>query len=740
MTRADVRHTLSLAIAVLSAGNLWGQDVVRIHRNDGVTLLTDITTTDSISFNEEGSTAFFHLGSTQGEVPVSEIDSIDFGASVANVLVEYSSDGVKVTNPYAFRGVEVEIESGCKVIINSSLTEEVTYELSGQGSGSFKLYSAYKQCLQLDGLTLTSVDGPAINIQSKKKTTVSLSEGTNNSLADVAEYTLSDTEDMKAALFSEGQIIFEGSGTLNVTGNYKHAICSDDYVRIKDGNVTVTSAASDGIHANDYFEMDGGTLTIADVSGDCIDASEGYVDISGGTLHLTAATADTKAIKCDSTLTISGGTLDINLTADQTKGLKSGNVMTLSGGELTFTCSGGVVIEDGETSYCAAIKADSLLTLSGADITITHTGIAGKGISCDANLTMTGGIVKATLSGNGGTYTNSSNESDTYNSCAIKVDGNLFIQDGQLTLSNSGSGGKCISIDGSSTFGDASHSPSVNVTTTGAAISSSSGGWGGWGSQAKAPGGGGGPGGGGPGGGNNPGGNQDASGGGNPKAIRGEGDITINNGSFTISTSNDGGEGIESKSTLTVNGGTIEANTYDDALQASQHIGINGGKIYAYASNNDGIDSNGTLSISGGLIIASGTTAPEEGFDCDQNTFSITGGTIFGIGGSTSTPTSSSCTQCSAVWSNASASSGTVYTVVDSSGNQVMSFTIPRNYGSATILFSSPDLSQGSSYKIYSGGTLTGGTTFHGLTTGATYSAGTQSKSFTINAKVTTLR
>ena len=56
-------------------------------------------------------------------------------------------------------------------------------------------------------------------------------------------------------------------------------------------------------------------------------------------------------------------------------------------------------------------------------------------------------------------------------------------------------------------------------------------------------------------------------------------------------------------------------------MNASKSIVINGGNIYCYSSGNDGVDSNGTLTITGGTIVSIGTTSPEEGFDCDQNTF-----------------------------------------------------------------------------------------------------------------------
>lgn len=683
MKRANyTRATVAAFLALTSPMMAWAQDVVQIHRHDGVTLLTDITSTDSIDFSDDRLTARFHLKDTKGEVSVADIDSITFGPAASEVSVAYTATGVKAVNPYAFRGLDLSITTDRKVVANAQLDQEITYRLSGQGTGTFKLYSTHKQILLLDGISLTATDGPAINIQSKKKTTVQLADGQSNALTDAATYADAGEEDQKGTLFSEGQLVFEGNGSLDVTGLCKHAICSDDYVRIKQGHITVKAAANDGIHAKDYFQMDNGELTVSGTTGDCVDAGEGTLCIGGGTLLLTAATADTKALKCDSTLSVTGGQLTVNLTADQTKGLKSGGRMLLSGGTLLVNASGNAVVADGDVSYCAAIKCDSTLTIDGADIRISHSGKGGKGISTDGDTRIISGNIQMELTGDGDTYTDASNSSDTYCATGIKTDGNLLAEGGTLVIKATGKGSKCISTDGTTTLGTETAGPSITATTTGSKISSSSsGGWGGGGgwwapaagsatTQATGPvSWGGGPGGGPGGGGGQPGGGPgQQGGGGNPKAIRGEGTVTVNNGTYVISTAQDGGEGIESKQTLTINGGTL-----------------------------------------------------------------------VGFGGGTSTPTASASSQCSVVWSRATASDGLVYTVCDASDNQVMSFTVPRAYGSATILFSTPALKQSAAYTIRTGGTLSGGTAFHGLTTGATYSGGTTSKSFTTSSKVTSL-
>ena len=84
--------------------------------------------------------------------------------------------------------------------------------------------------------------------------------------------------------------------------------------------------------------------------------------------------------------------------------------------------------------------------------------------------------------------------------------------------------------------------------------------------------------------------------------------------------------------------------------------------------------------------------------------------------------------------SNTSLSASTLFHMQDASGTNRLTFQPIRNYYS--IVFSSSELLNGSTYSIYTGGTCTG-TVSDGLYTGGTYSGGTFRKTFTIAGKVT---
>lgn len=183
-------------------------------------------------------------------------------------------------------------------------------------------------------------------------------------------------------------------------------------------------------------------------------------------------------------------------------------------------------------------------------------------------------------------------------------------------------------------------------------------------------------------------------------------------------------EGIEGKSGVTISGGTLNIVTTDDCVNAGGAISISGGSVYARSGSNDAIDSNGTISISGGTVVALTASNPECAFDCDSNTFAITGGTLIGIGTTNySTPTAASCGQSVVVvGGNYLGSAGTTFALEDSTGAAAFAFTIPSavysSLGSNYVaIISSPKIAAGTSYALYSGVTATGGSNFNGLYT-----------------------
>jgi hypothetical protein len=213
----------------------------------------------------------------------------------------------------------------------------------------------------------------------------------------------------------------------------------------------------------------------------------------------------------------------------------------------------------------------------------------------------------------------------------------------------------------------------------------------------------------------------------NPKGIHvgdkdlGTGNLTISGGKVKVKAANS--EGIESKMYINISGGTVESYAGDDAMNAGissesnrgnayagkGQVNISGGTVFAYSVNNDAIDANGTVTVSGGVVLASGNTAPECGIDCDQNTFAIKGGYVIGLGGDTSSPTESSCSQSSLVTS-ASVSAGDVLTL-QIGGSTVLKAEMPRSYSGARLLLSAPAMQKGSSYTLLKGNsTLASGT------------------------------
>ncbi len=477
----------------------------------------------------------------------------------------------------------------------------------------------------------------------------------------------------------------------------------------------------------------GTTNTLTDNSasaGKAVVNTKGATTINGaGTLVVNANKKN--GISSDYDINIESGTITINNTAEASKGIKSDANIYIKGGNITINPSGTLSMEaigsGYDLSYCSGITADGNIEVSGGILTITipSSNAAGRGLSADGHITITEGTIAITSNATAGTYLDTTGTTDSYKSSCIKADSNIVLLGGTLTLKTTGTAGKCINADGAIYIGTSTNSAdnlNLNMSTTGAKLYVSGSGQ-----------------------------NADYS---NPKALKAQSNLYVYGGTINVSTTQDGGEGLESKDTVFILGGTIVLNTYDDAINATNHIQIDGGKLYAYSSGNDAIDANGTMTITGGLIVAAGQTAPECSFDCDNNTFKITGGILVGIGGSPSTPTANVCTQRSLIYNGIT--NGTALQIVTSSSVELLTFQVPTytangNGGSGrpggghgggsqlTLLFSSPNLTTGT-ITVKQGGSISGGTNFNGYYTGATYTgrSSTSSTNVTISSMVTT--
>ena len=346
------------------------------------------------------------------------------------IEILYDEQTVFITNPYEEHGVEITVK-GADVVVKSTTSEEVTYILSGSTQdGSLKIYSDIRYELVMNGVDIIKTNDPALNIQSGKRAKITLVEGTSNRLVGGMGFVSEGLgEDVKAAFFSEGQLVFNGTGALTVISRYRHAICSDDYIRIDDGNIIIPIAATDGIHANDYIEINGGTVDITSMS-DGMEAEKGYIRLNGGTVKITTTEQKGQGIKSFAeTFVQSTGDIEIDVQGEASKAFKCKGDMFISQGNIQLTMSGDAIydMEESDISSASGIKCDGALTISGGNIYILNTGLGGKGINAGGTLTLNGGDITAITTGDIFKYRN-----DDTKAKAIKSDGHLIINDGMI--------------------------------------------------------------------------------------------------------------------------------------------------------------------------------------------------------------------------------------------------------------------------------------------------------------------
>ena len=500
----------------------------------------------------------------------------------------------------------------------------------------------------LNGTSITCSSGSPIYVKNASEVKIKSEENSFNEVIDKrAEATEDSSDDAgNAAIYATCDLKLVGKGALVVTGNYNNGIQSKDDLSIKNVIVKVT-AVNNAVKGNDAVDIESGNIIAISAKGDGIKTSNSSISNKG---------------KQKGIVTITGGNIDIYAACD---GIDAAYGVDISGdGNLniytdTYSEYSEEVTSSGSSSGTSTSRDSSANKTASAN-TVSY--VAASDTIANAPGGFGGNKAGGDRPGMPGDFNESGNSSgQSYSTKGIKAESEINISGFTINV--------CSTDDGIHANSDS------GVLETG----------------------------------------ED-----------GKGTIVINGGTITISS---GDDGMHADKQLDVNDGYINIVTSYEGLEAMT-INLNGGKIYVYATDDginactgdgktspiinvtggyidvttasgdtDGIDSNGNYVQTGGMVLVKGGSSSGNvsgSIDVD-GTVTITGGTCVALGGICETPVNSVNAY---VLSSVSFSSGR-YSLKDSSGKEVISFTVDSTFSNGWIC--SDTLVTGTSYTLYRG-------------------------------------
>lgn len=380
--------------------------------------------------------------SQSGENALSlEFDSEDLDSSYNEsecTKINLSGSGATVS------GSGVTVENG-----NITITSAGSYIISGTlTDGSIKVNCSEKGTVRLilNGASISSSSTAPVVVEEAKKVLVTLADGTTNTITDKTRQSVDD-EDFSSAVYSKADLVFNGSGTLNVNAGYRNGIKSTDDLKVVSGTFNITSN-EDGIIGKDLLGIKDGKFTIKSGSDGMkstydTDTSKGNIVITGGEFDITASndgvhcnedilisggnltiSSGDDGVHADDNLQVDGGTIDIKKCCEGLEGVQ----ITLNDGDISIVASDdGINAADGSSSSGMGIggfgggqtsSSDSsiLLTINGGNIFVNA---SGDGLDSNGNIVMNGGNV---------TVLGPTSDGDT----ALDFDGTFTINGGVL--------------------------------------------------------------------------------------------------------------------------------------------------------------------------------------------------------------------------------------------------------------------------------------------------------------------
>lgn len=571
----------------------------------------------------------------------SDASSGSDGASIEN-MSSSSSSAVTRTDVFSERDLSPEYgEVSAEILLNGdsveisgkgavcegsevTITDEGVYLISGTlDDGQIIVDSDGKVQLVLADADITCLNSAPVYIVNADKTFITLPEGTENTLTDGSDYLYEDetANEPDAAVFSADSLTINGSGTLNISGNYNEGISSKDDIVITGGTINVKSSGN-GIKGKDYVAVCNAELNI-EAGGDGIksdntdDMSLGFVYVQSGAISITA----------------------------QEDGIQAETDFISDGGTFSITSGGGYEAAEPKQNNDFGGRGGFFGQNSSDTDDTTDTSVSTKGIKGSVSIDINGGEFNI-------------NSADD----ALHSNGDIIISDGTLSLSAGDDG------------------------------------------------------------------------------IHSDLQINISGGSIAVSESY---EGIES-AVINITGGIVEVKSSDDGFNASDgtsqgamgnyssgaQLNISGGIVYVDAGG-DGLDSNGDMTISGGTVIINGPENSGNGALDGNNEIIVNGGLLIAAGssGMAEAPGNSSAQHSVSAAFEQTYAAGTLVTLCTQDGSELISFAPSKSF--SHIVISSPDIRDGETYTIYTGGASSAEEKYGLYESGGYNGKGTEACSFT---------
>lgn len=455
-----------------------------------------------------------------------------------------------------------------------AIGEDSVYSVSGSFKGNIIIDAgeSYKLDLELHGLSLISDSVNPITVISGSEVAIKAKKDTKNYIYDTRSAIDSTDEGLySGAIHSEVDLEIGGKGELTVISENNNGIHSKDDLQVK--NLTLFVACLDNaLKGNDSVEVTGGKTTLIASVGDCIKTTNSDISEKGnqrGSISISGGSHELYAA-CDGIDAAYNVNIDDSTTALSIYTDKYSNYSK----EVTSTSSDSNYIRFTDNSYYYSVKYYN----SDSDY---------LWVNAEYHSTVSGGRYNYYYYSYPKKAEYSKQQFFIYESeSQMGQDVDYLVMSDYLTPN-----------DACDTFALTSSYNGIYYEWTNYTTNIQEGGFGGTGGR---PGGmGGGPG-------DMGGGNTD------------KGDHST--------------KGIKAANEITINAGTVNIKSYDDAIHANRdatlengatplgNLTVNGGNVTVY-SNDDGLHADGALSITGGTVTVTNSYEGVEG-----ETVSVSGG------------------------------------------------------------------------------------------------------------------